>query len=162
MEMTHYMELLSANQPWNLLIFMAGPVLLAETLAISELYLLFTRNFDGLARKLNRISGLIAGIYFLGVFIYLFKNVVIPVSTAGEWRTFIDVLAVGFYLSGVVPLFGMTLLESGIIARKSDRLTKLKIHAVFVAIFLVVAHVAMIAGMMSPAVVKNAGGAMHM
>ena len=44
MNMTHYMELLAVNQPWNLLIFMAVPVVLAETLAITEFYLLFTRN----------------------------------------------------------------------------------------------------------------------
>ena len=48
MNMTHYMELLALNQPWNLLIFMAGPIVLAETLAITEFYLLFTRKFDGL------------------------------------------------------------------------------------------------------------------
>ena len=36
MNMTHYMELLSVNQPWNLLIFMGIPVVLAETLAITE------------------------------------------------------------------------------------------------------------------------------
>ena len=29
MNMTHYMELLAVNQPWNLLIFMAIPVVLA-------------------------------------------------------------------------------------------------------------------------------------
>lgn len=40
MNMTHYMELLAVNQPWNLILFMAIPVILAETLAITELYLL--------------------------------------------------------------------------------------------------------------------------
>ena len=47
MNMTHYMELLATNQPWNLIIFMAIPVILAETLAITELYLLFSRKFEG-------------------------------------------------------------------------------------------------------------------
>jgi hypothetical protein len=46
MNMTHYMELLASNQPWNLLIFMALPVVLAETVAITELYILYTRKFD--------------------------------------------------------------------------------------------------------------------
>jgi hypothetical protein len=45
--MTHYVELLAVNQPWNLIIFMAIPVILAETLAITELYILFTRKFSG-------------------------------------------------------------------------------------------------------------------
>jgi hypothetical protein len=35
--MTHYMELLAVNQPWNLILFMAIPVTLAETIAITEL-----------------------------------------------------------------------------------------------------------------------------
>jgi len=47
MNMTHYMQLLADNQPWNLMLFMAIPIVLAETLAITELYILFTRRFDG-------------------------------------------------------------------------------------------------------------------
>jgi hypothetical protein len=33
MNMTHYMELLAVNQPWNLILFMAIPVALAEIIA---------------------------------------------------------------------------------------------------------------------------------
>jgi hypothetical protein len=51
MNMTHYMELLATNQPWNLLIFMAVPIVLAETIAVSELYLLYTHNYDGAVRS---------------------------------------------------------------------------------------------------------------
>ena len=54
MNMTHYMELLAVNQPWNLILFMAIPIILAETLAITELYLLFTRHFDGVVHTINR------------------------------------------------------------------------------------------------------------
>lgn len=32
MNMTHYMELLATNQPWNLLRFMVVPVVIAEAL----------------------------------------------------------------------------------------------------------------------------------
>lgn len=85
------------------------------------------------------------GIYFLGVFIYLFKNAVIPITAAGEWRTFVDVLAVGFYLFGVVPLFGISLLEIGVIGRGKTE------------IFLVVAHIAMIFGMVNPDIFSGAG-----
>jgi hypothetical protein len=155
--MTHYMELLAANQPWNLIIFMAIPVILAETVAVTELFILFSRNLTGGLRTLNRIAGTILGFYFLGVFIYLFKNAVIPITAAGEWRTFVDVLAVGFYLSGVVPLFGISLLEIGAIGRGKTEEEKLKLHAIFVAIFLVVAHVAMIFGMVNPDIITGAG-----
>lgn len=148
--MTHYMELLATNQPWQLLIFMAVPVICAETLAITEMIILFTRNMTGAAKKVSKATGIFAGIYFLGIFIYLFINAVIPLTTSGGWRGPADVIAVGFYLSGVIPFLGMFLLETGLIGKKRDETGKLKLHAVFVGIFLVVAHVAMIFGMLNP------------
>ncbi|ATW28048.1 permease [Candidatus Formimonas warabiya] len=152
MTMTHYMELLATNQPWNLLIFMAVPVILAETIAVTELFILFGRNLSGGLRKLNKFAGIIAGFYFLGIFVYLFINAVIPLTVSGQWRGIADVIAVGFYLSGVIPLLGMSLLEIGLLGRHKTEEGKLKLHATFVAIFLVVAHVAMIFGMLSPSV----------
>ena len=144
------MGLLAANQPWNLIIFMAIPVILAETIAITELYLLFTRNFNSRARQINKWAGIFVGLYFLCVFIYLIQNAVLPITMAGEWRGFADVIAVGFYLLGVVPLFGISLLELGFIKKDASTDEKLKLHAIFVAIFLVVAHIAMIFGMVNP------------
>lgn len=148
--MTHYMELLASNQPWNLILFMAIPVILAETIAVSELAILFTRNLTGGLRKLNKAASIIVGLYFTGVFVYLFINAVIPLTMNGEWRGFADVVAVGFYLLGIIPLLGMALLDMGIICRKRNELAKLKLHATFVGIFLVVAHIAMIFGMLDP------------
>ncbi len=159
MNMTHYMELLATNQPWNLIIFMAIPVILAETIAVTELYILYTRDFKGTIRTINKIAGLIAGFYFLAVFLYLLSKAFIPITIAGKWRTIIDFIAVSFYLLGVVPLFGITLLEIGAIWRKRSEEWKLGVHAIFVAIFLVVAHIAMIFGMLSPDLLS---GATHM
>lgn len=153
--MTHYMELLASNQPWNLIIFMAIPVILAETIAISELYILFTRNFESKAKHISKWAGILVGIYFLGVFFYLFKNAVVPITTSGQWRGFADVIAVGAYLLGVIPLMGMTLLELGFIKKNETQEEKLKLHAIFVAIFLVVAHIAMIFGMVNPEIFSN-------
>ena len=150
--MTHYMELLASNQPWNLILFMAIPVILAETIAVTELSILFTRNLNGGLRKLNKLASIIVGIYFTGVFIYLLFNAVIPITANGEWRGFADVVAVGFYLSGIIPLLGMALLDMGIIGRNRTELEKLKLHATFVGIFLVVAHIAMIFGMIDPTI----------
>jgi hypothetical protein len=70
MNMTHYMELLSVNQPWNLLIFMAVPIVLAETIAVTELYILYTREYKGSVRALNRACSIVVGIYFTGVLFY--------------------------------------------------------------------------------------------
>lgn len=150
--MTHYMELLATNQPWNLLFFMVIPVVLAETIAVTELYLLFTKNMNGNIKKINRYAGIIVGIYFLGVFLYLMKNAFIPITFGGLWRGFPDFVAVTSYLLGVIPLGGIALLELGLIGKNKDEMEKLKLHAKFVGLFLIIAHIAMIFGMVNPEV----------
>lgn len=155
--MTHYMGLLVANQPWNVILFMAIPVIFAETIAITELIILFNRQVHGTARLINRWAGVFVGLYFTGIFVYLVLNAVLPITRAGEWRGPADYLAVGFYLSGIVPLLGISLLELGIIGRGRDEAGHLKLHATLVGIFLVVAHVAMIFGMLDPAVMGYIG-----
>jgi len=150
MNMTHYMELLATNQPWNLIIFMAIPVVLAETVAITELYILYTRKLDGWVRDLNRLAGIVVGLYFLGVIVYLMMNAVVPITRAGEWRTVIDVIAVGSYLIGGIPLVLIALQDLGMIHKGLAAEKKLGWHAGYVAVFLVFAHLAMIAGMTDP------------
>ena len=159
MNMTHYMELLAVNQPWNLIIFMAIPVILAETLAITELYLLFTRKFDGAVYYLNRFAGIAVGIYFIGIIYYIVTNAIIPITKAGEWRTIIDVIAVFTYVIAGLPLIWIALQELGLVNKALDQMGKLKIHAICVALFLVFGHIAMIAGMADPSILgyKDAG-----
>lgn len=152
MPMTHYMELLATAQPWNLILFMAIPVVLAETVAITELYILYTRNLSSWVKKLNSYASIAVGIYFLGVFVYLMKTAVFPITLAGAWRGPADVIAVSAYLAGVVPLLGMALVDMGLLGKRRDELGRLGLHATFVAVFLVVAHVAMIFGMLDPMV----------
>ena len=150
MNMTHYMELLATNQPWNLLIFMAIPIALAETLAITELYLLSTRNYTGWVNNLNRMAGITVGLYFIGVIIYLLKTAVLPITQAGEWRTIIDVVAVGSYLIGGLPLIYIAFQELGWVNTKATDEAKRHAHAICVALFLIFGHIAMIAGMLDP------------
>lgn len=150
MTMTHYMELLATNQPWNLILFMAIPIILAETVAITELIILFTRDMKSVWARINRYAGIIVGLYFIGVFFYLMSIAAIPLTVGGGWRGAADVIAVGFYLLGVVPLGGIAFLELGLIGKKLDQMKRLALHATFVGIFLVVAHVAMIFGMLNP------------
>lgn len=156
MPVTHYMQLLATNQPWNLILFMAVPVILAETIAIAELYLLYTRHLDGAVRKVSRIAGSIAGIYFLGVFLYLSFTAVVPLTISGAWRGPADVIAVGFYLAGVIPLSGIALIDLGFLWRGHTPEARLGLHAGFVALFLIVAHVAMIFGMLDPTLLTGA------
>ncbi len=161
MNMTHYMQLLADNQPWNLLIFMAIPIVLAETLAITELYILFTRKFDGLVYQLNRFSGTTVGLYFIGIIAYLMTTAVIPVTKNNEWRTIIDVVAVSSYLIGGLPLIWIALQEFGFVNKTLDQMGKLKIHAICVALFLVFGHIAMIAGMLDPSLLGYKGADGH-
>jgi hypothetical protein len=150
MGMTHYMELLASNQPRNLLVFMAVPVILAETLAITELAILFRRGATpAWVRTTSRVAGLMAGPIMLAIAVHLVMNAVVPLSVYGAWRGPADIIAVGFYLSGAIPLGGITLVELGLIGRSG---TALKWHATFIAIFLAVAHIAMIFGMLAPSV----------
>jgi hypothetical protein len=159
MNMTHYMELLSVNQPWNLIIFMAVPIVLAETIAITELYLLYTRHYKGAVRMLNRACSIAVGLYFTGVFLYLVPTVVMPLTTTGQWRGPADLIAVLSYLAGVVPLLGLALVDLNIIGQNRDEHGKMAIHATFVAIFLVVGHIAMVFGMLDPAIMSAGAGA---
>ncbi|MDR2240937.1 MAG: hypothetical protein LBE33_10905 [Zoogloeaceae bacterium] len=161
MNMTHYMELLAVNQPWNLIIFMAIPVGLAETVVITELYILFTRRLDGWVRRINRWAGIAVGLYFLGIIIYLLTTAVLPITAAGEWRTVLDVIAVGAYLLGGIPLLLVALQDLGLIYRHLTPEQKLRHHATYVAAFLILGHVAMIFGMTDPGLLGYQASAEH-
>jgi hypothetical protein len=149
---THYMGLLAANQPWNLLLFMAVPVILAETIAVTELVVLAGPGSHRRVALLNSWAGLIAGLYFLGVTSYLLVHAVLPLTSSGQWRGPADIIAVGAYLAGLIPLYGMTLLETRVLGARLDPAARRRVHATLVGVFLIVAHVAMIFGMLDPAI----------
>lgn len=148
--MTHYMELLAVNQPWNLIIFMAIPVILAETIAITELYLLSHDEPRVSIRILQRYTGIIAAVYMLPVLYYIVFDAIIPLTQTSAWRGFGDVIAVvGYALSGL-PLIGIGSLELGLLNTWVTPEKRKYVYACLVSIFLVLAHVAMIFGMLSP------------
>lgn len=68
MNMTHYMSLLASNQPWNLIIFMAIPVICAETLTISEFFIIFDRVRSGGLRTLNKVGGFLVVAHIAMIF----------------------------------------------------------------------------------------------
>jgi hypothetical protein len=158
MNMTHYMQLLADNQPWNLILFMAVPVILAETVAITELFNLLRRSSEGVLGSINRTASIAGGVYFCGVFAYLLINAVGPITQAQEWRGPADVIAVGAYLAGVIPLAGLALLDLGFLARDRTPEYRVGLHAILVAVFLVVAHVAMVFGMLDPTLLQAGAG----
>lgn len=149
MVMTHYMELLAVNQPWNLIMYMVIPVALAEALVATEFFTVFLRGSNaGSWRIWNKWIGIVLGFYFLGIFLKLTMTVVPTI----QWRGMADIIAVGSYLSGVIPLFGIALLELGVIGKGKSDDEKMKLHFVLLTVFLVVAHVAMIFGMVDPTI----------
>lgn len=150
MNMTHYMELLAVNQPWNLILYMVIPVALAEALVATEFFTVFLRGSAEQSswRKWNKAIGIVLGFYFLGVFL----NLMITTVPHIEWRGIADILAVGFYLSGVIPLFSIALLELGIIGKGKSENEVMKLHFVLLTVFLVVAHIAMVFGMVDPTI----------
>lgn len=158
MNMTHYMSLLSDNQPWNLILFMAIPVIFAETITVTEFFILFNKKVNSSLKAFNRICSILAGLYFTGVFLYLFPTAFVPLTVKGEWHTWVDMVAVGFYLSGVFFLLPLALLDLGVIGRKRSAEEKLRLHFILVSGFLVVAHIAMIFGMVNPEIVSSMGG----
>lgn len=166
--MTHYMELLAVNQPWNLIFYMVIPVVLAEALVATEFFTVYLRGSAEQSgwRRWNKILGIVLGFYFFGVFLKLMFTVVPGI----QWRGAADILAVGFYLSGVIPLFGIALLEIGVIGKGKSEEEAMKLHFLLLTLFLVVAHIAMIFGMVDPAImgwnpqvnsVPGAGQHMH-
>lgn len=150
MSMTHYMELLMLNAPWNLLIFMALPVVLAETIAITSLLFLTAKQPHPIVERLNRISGILAGIVFLAIDAYLIINAVIPLHQDNGWRGWIDLLAVYCFIVAGIPMIGIALLRLNILHQTSDSFRKTRIHALYVIAFLILSHLSMIAGMADP------------
>jgi len=150
-QMTHYMGLLATNQPWNLIIFMAIPVIMAETLVTTEFFIVFRRLTSGSLRSFNKWLGVVLGLYFTGIFFYLVTTTVPTI----EWNTWVDFVAVWAYLLGVVPLLAIALMELGLIFRQGSDEEKMRWHFILVAVFLVVAHVAMIFGMVNPSILSG-------
>ena len=85
----------------------------------------------------------------------------VPLTSGGGWRGPADVIAVGAYLSGIVPLAGLALVDLRVVARSWTDGRRLMLHAGLVGLFLVVAHVAMIFGMLDPRVLSAAAGLAH-
>jgi hypothetical protein len=152
--MTHYMALIMGNQPWNLIIFMAIPVILAETLTVTEFTVLFSKGKNSTSKKINRFIGLVGGLYFTPIFIYLLTTVAIPLTINGKWNTWVDVIAVGFYLIRILFLLPISLMEMGLIFKNKSDEEKRQIHFKLIVGFLIVAHISMIFGMLNPDVVR--------
>lgn len=162
--MAHYMELLSLNQPYNLILFMVIPVGLTELLVAMEfltMYHMDSGKNTGF-KAVGKFAGIVLGVYFTALVIYFMAKIYPSI----KWRGYADVIAVYSYLISVIPLLGIALLELNLIYKNASEKAKLKLHFFLLIFALVVAHVAMIFGMVDPTITgykaENGEMGMHM
>ena len=160
--MTHYMELLSLNQPYNLILYMVIPMGLAELLVAMEFFTMYHMDSDKNAgfKAINKFVGIVLGVYFTALVIYFMAKIYPSI----KWRGYADVIAIYSYLIGVIPLLGIALLELNLIYKNASEKAKLKLHFCLLIFFLIVGHVAMIFGMVDPTITgyKAENGEMDM
>lgn len=151
MLMTQYMSLLMANSPYNLIFFMVVPMVIAETIAITEIVLLFSSKPLLKVHSLNSICTFISGIVML-VLVFLFiKGLVLPANEQNLWKGWIDYASALLFMAAVIPLVLMSLLQVNLIFRKANKRTKMAVKIVLLSIYLVTSHAAMVFGMLDPA-----------
>jgi hypothetical protein len=141
---THYMGLLMANQPWNLLLFMALPFAVVYLGLLPAALGLFPS-------RLGRAAIAFLAIYLTVASVYLLRWAVVPLTDGNGWRGPADLIAVGGYVLTAVPILVLAALTFG---GGSPRAQTWWAWAA-----LVVAHVAMTFGMMAPFVLGWAGTA---
>ena len=160
--MTHYMELLSLDQPYNLILYMVIPMGLAELLVAMEFFMMYHMDSGKNAgfKAVSKFVGIVLGVYFTALAIYFLAKIYPSI----KWRGYADVIAIYSYLIGVIPLLGIALLELNLIYKNASERAKLKLHFCLLIFFLIVGHVAMIFGMVDPTITgyKANDGAMDM
>lgn len=160
--MTHYMELLSLNQPYNLILYMVIPVGLTELLVAMEFLTMYHMDSGKNAgfKAVGKFAGIVLGVYFTALVIYFLAKIYPTI----KWRGYADVIAIYSYLIGVIPLLGIALLELNLIYKNASQKAKLKLHFCLLIFFLIVGHVAMIFGMVDPTITgyKTENSAMDM
>lgn len=151
MLMTQYMALLMANSPYNLIFFMVVPMVIAETIAITEIVLLFSSKPLLKVHSLNSICTFISGIVMLVLGFLFIKELVLPANEQNLWKGWIDYASALLFMAAVIPLVLMSLLQVNLIFRKANKRTKMAVKIVLLSIYLVTSHAAMVFGMLDPA-----------
>lgn len=151
MLMTQYMSLLMDNSPYNLIFFMVVPMVIAETIAITEIVLLFSSKPLLKVHSLNSICTFISGIVMLVLGFLFIKELVLPANEQNLWNGWIDYASALLFMVAVVPLVLMSFLQVNLIFRKANKRTKMAVKIVLLSIYLVTSHAAMVFGMLDPA-----------
>ena len=123
-----------------------------NTVAITELLLPFADKRSNQVKKINRICGVLGGIAFAIIAIYFIPNIVVPLASNGEFRTWVDAVAIGSYVIAAVPMILLALLNVRALWRKASEAQRSLVRILLLAAFLVFSHIAMIFGMVDPGI----------
>lgn len=157
--MTNYMSLLMANQPWNLIIFLAIPIMMIVAITVMEFFIVFNCQTSGTLVRINKIASIFIGFYFTGISMYLLKTLVIPLTQTGGWLTWIDVVAVGFYMITPIFLLPLALMELGLILKRKTEEAKIKIRFGLISSAIVVyCLISMPFGALNPSMISKTAG----
>ncbi|MGV3058449.1 DUF6803 family protein [[Pasteurella] aerogenes] len=146
MYMTNYMDLLGANQPWNLLFFMIIPVALAEALVATEFFSVYLGTRANLSKKWNKFLSIVAGLYYTALVIYF----IVTILPTIEFRGAIDITAIVFLILGLFPILALALMELGLWGKNAATETYIYRRFFLLISFLIISHLAMVFGMLNP------------
>ena len=88
MVMTHYMELLSLDQPYNLILYMVIPMGLAELLVAMEFFTMYHMDSGKNAgfKAVSKFVGIVLGVYFTALVIYFMAKIYPSIKWRGICR----------------------------------------------------------------------------
>lgn len=146
MVMTHYMDLMMGH--WYLLVlFMAVPMVLAESYVVSEILILLKGEAAGAGlKRFNKWSIYVSAVVITALSLYagsVFAGV-------AEWRTWIDVVASVSYVVCFLPILYIAAVEAGLVLKNASPVKKGVASVTGVVLYLVLAHMAMVFGMFDP------------
>ena len=107
---------------------------------------------SNLVKKINCVCGVLGGISFAFIAAYFIPNVVVPLAVNGEFRTWVDIVAICSYVIAAVPMILLALLNVRVLWRKADQACRSITRVLLLASFLVFSHIAMIFGMVDPGI----------
>lgn len=153
--MTQYMHLLMGNAPYNLIYYMVIPMVIAETIAITEILKFYKEKDSRVVNSLNKLSSVLGGFAMLVLGTLYAVHVLTPAIKQHSFLGWVDSVSSYLFVASALPLILITLLELGRICRKSSEHKKHGVKIVFLSLYLVLSHGAMALGMLDPAIGLN-------
>lgn len=153
--MTQYMHLLMENAPYNLIYYMVIPMVIAETIAITEILKFYKEKDSRVVNSLNKLSSVLGGVAMLVLGTLYAVHVLTPAIKQHSFLGWVDSVSSYLFVASALPLILITLLVLGRICRKSSEHKKQGVKIVFLSLYLFLSHSAMALGMLDPAIGLN-------